>query len=62
MTDGLAPEPSLIPPESFVNSFNAGAFAHGRPLRTALDPLVMMAWHLATESSATSPCLGLPPL
>lgn len=47
MTEGPA-EPSLIPPESFVASFNARALVNGQPFRGALDPLVMMSWHLAT--------------
>ena len=62
MTEGPASAPSLIPPESFVDSFNASAFANGRPLRTALDPLVMMAWHLASAPPPGPFVTGLPAL
>jgi hypothetical protein len=58
-TDGPGP-PSLFPPESFVDALNADAFANGRPLRTALDPLVMLAWH--TVSTPPPFRLPLPPL
>ena len=61
MTEGRAAEPPLIPPESFVASLNADAFVNGRPLRSALDPLVMLAWH--TVSAPPPPFrLGLPAL
>jgi len=62
VTEGAPAVPSLIPPESFVDSFNADAFANGRPLRTALDPLVMMAWHLVSAPPPPAWHLGLPAL
>lgn len=51
-----APEPiPVFPPAWFVENFNAGvardwAGEGPAPYRTALDPLVMYSWHLATES------------
>lgn len=62
MTDGAAPEPSLFPPDWYVDSFNANALVNGWPMRTALDPLLMMAWHLASAPPPQSFCLGLPAL
>jgi len=58
------PGGSLIPPDWFVANLNAGvrrdwAAAGPPPHRTALDPLVMLAWHTMNE---TKPGLitGLP--
>lgn len=62
MTEGPAAEPPLFPPDSFVASFNADAFAHGRPFRSALDPLVMMAWHFASAPPPGPFLTGLPAL
>jgi hypothetical protein len=62
VTDGPAPEPSLIPPDWYVASFNAGALKDGRPFRSALDPLVMMAWHLASAPPPGPFLIGLPAL
>jgi hypothetical protein len=50
-------QPPLIPPWWFVRQFNArppdlqAALARHTlpPYRTALDPLVMLAWHQVTE-------------
>ena len=39
----------VIPPPDFVARFNAEPTAAGLPYRTALDPLVMLAWHYATS-------------
>jgi hypothetical protein len=52
--------PSLIPPEWFVDSFNAAAFANGRSLRSALDPLLMLAWHLVSAPPPGPFVAGLP--
>jgi len=48
---------SLIPPDWFVTRFNLGC--PDGPFRSALDPLVMLAWHTMNE---TTPSLitGLP--
>ncbi len=42
------PDPPLIPPFDFVQAWNAAHWNLG-PYRTGLDPLVMLAWHQATE-------------
>jgi hypothetical protein len=47
--DGVAPGVPVIPPDGFVTRFNLAAMAEGQRFRSALDPLVMMAWHLAAE-------------
>ena len=41
-------QPSLLPPQWFVERWNLMGH-RGAPYATALDPLVMMAWHLVTE-------------
>ena len=41
-------EPSLIPPSWFVEQFNARQPADR--YRTALDPLIMLAWHQVTRN------------
>jgi hypothetical protein len=40
------PNAPIIPPPDFVARFNAGT---GQPPRTAIDPVVMAAWHYATD-------------
>jgi hypothetical protein len=55
MTDQPAEAIPLFPPSWFVENLNAGvsrdwAGAGSPPVRTALDPLVMHLWHLATEN------------
>lgn len=47
--NGPEPDPPLIPPPDFVERYNAEPTAAGLPYRTALDPLVMLAWHYATH-------------
>lgn len=47
------PEPlraQLFPPQWFVDHWNSNGL-RGAPYATAIDPLVMMAWHLAGESA-----------
>jgi hypothetical protein len=44
----------LFPPPDFVERFNAEPVAAGLPYRTAMDPLVMHAWHLATAPAPQS--------
>lgn len=62
-SDGTPPPGGmpLIPPDGFVTAFNARAMANGQPFRSALDPLVMMAWHLASGTAdAKAPPIILP--
>ena len=41
------PDPlPIFPPLSFVQRYNE---AHPDKVRTALDPMVLLAWHMATE-------------
>jgi len=47
----------LFPPPDFVARFNMEPVAAGLPYRTALDPLVMYAWHLATAPASQSPLI-----
>lgn len=46
------PWPPIIPPMWFAGRFD--------PPRSPLDPLVTMAWHLATERDREHPPIGLP--
>lgn len=52
----VPPEPiPLFPPSWFVENLNAGAAKDWcgdgpPPVRSALDPLVMYTWHLATKN------------
>ena len=62
MTEDAPGQPSLIPPDWFVTSFNADAFMNGRPLRTALDPLLMLAWHTVSAPPPGPFVTGLPAL
>ena len=55
VTGQLVEPLQIFPPHWFVANFNAGvsrdwAGLGPPPYRTALDPLVMFTWHLATES------------
>lgn len=51
---------SIIPPDGFVAGFNTEATVNGQPFRSALDPLVMLAWHLVNEPPAQPFVTGLP--
>ena len=55
MTEQQSAEPPIFPPPSFVlryNEANPGRF------RTSMDPLVMLAWHMATQPPPQPPlCL-----
>lgn len=54
----MAPGVPLIPPDWFVTRFNLGCpFA---PYRSALDPLVMLAWHTVNEEPDMPFVAGLP--
>lgn len=44
-------QPSIFPLQWFVDRWNMQLDLRGAPFATALDPMVMMAWHLATESA-----------
>ena len=46
MNDEPAQAPPLIPPWWFVQRFNEANYPD--PYRTALDPLVLLAWHTVT--------------
>jgi hypothetical protein len=54
---GPEPGPGLIPPAWFVTNFNREPLALGLPFRTALDPLVMQAWHFATSEPPVRLCI-----
>ena len=43
----IAPGVPLIPPDWFVTRFKLGS--PDGPFRSALDPLVMLAWHTVNE-------------
>jgi hypothetical protein len=47
----------IVPPPWFVENFNREPVAAGLPYRTALDPLVMQAWHFATSEPPLPPCI-----
>lgn len=50
--DQTASAPAVVPllaPLEFAERFNASPDRCGMPYLTALDPLVMLAWHTATE-------------
>lgn len=51
MSDDTADRSPLIPPLAFVARFNAQPCRAGLPYLTALDPLVMLAWHMASEAA-----------
>lgn len=45
----VAPGTSLIPPDWFVTRFNLRC--PDGPFRSALDPLVMLAWHTVNDTT-----------
>lgn len=49
MSASEAPGVPLFPPWDFVQRFNACPARCGMPYLTGLDPLVMLAWHLASQ-------------
>lgn len=50
------PKPPIFPPLWFVERYNEAGFSDR--YRTALDPLVVLAWHMATESVHCCPECG----
>ena len=60
MSGATTGEPPLIPPDEFVTRWNVAAMQAGQPFRSALDPLVMLAWHLATERDRSPQPITLP--
>ena len=54
----LTPDtPPIFPPWEFVQRYNEARWPD--PYRTALDPMVMLAWHQATEWQRRPVCLAL---
>ncbi len=53
--DDAAPPVPVIPPDEFVTRFNLGC--PDGPFRSALDPLVMLAWHTINEEPPYRPVL-----
>ncbi len=48
-TATMASEIPVFPPWWFVQQWNAQPHRRGKPYAGITDPLVMLAWHLATE-------------
>lgn len=47
MAEPTPDAPPIFPPWEFVQRYNEARWP--RPCVTALDPLVMLAWHMATQ-------------